>query len=82
MTPQQQAKVEAARKKSAAALIKKLDAAHDALYEFLSRCRDCQDASVSRGADDSRVLLAQNCRDYANHLADSICKDMDLQRDY
>ena len=68
MTPAQQAKAEANRKKKALACAKALEAASRSLSAFLTACNDCNDASGSRGADDGRLLLMRNINEYQGHL--------------
>jgi hypothetical protein len=63
-----QARAEAVRKKAALNCARKLDAACEALSEYLIACNDCRDESRSRGADDSRTILISHMREYANHL--------------
>lgn len=63
-----QARAEAARKKAALKCAKKLKEAADALGEFGMSCLECNDASRVRGADDGRLILANNCREYAGWL--------------
>lgn len=69
MTPAQQNKAEANRKKKALACAKALEAASSSLSAFLIACNECNDASGSRGADDGRVLLMRNINEYKAHLA-------------
>lgn len=64
----QQARAEAARKKAAQICAKKLEAAADALHDFLMACIECDDASRSRGDDDGRVILQRNIIEYAGWL--------------
>lgn len=60
------------RKKAALACAKKLDAAHDALGEFMTACNACQDESASatlRGKGiDGRDTLRRDLSEYAEHL--------------
>ncbi|VVE56723.1 hypothetical protein PAQ31011_05135 [Pandoraea aquatica] len=63
-----QARAEAARKKAAVECARKLEAARDALSAYLLACIDCNDASGSRGADDSRSILMGNMSEYAGYL--------------
>ena len=62
------AKAEAARKKAAMACAKKLEAAADALHELVMACIDCDDGSTARRADDGRLLLQRDIREYAGWL--------------
>lgn len=68
MTPAQQAKAEANRKKKALACAKALEAAGSSLSAFLIACNECNDASRSRGADDGRRLLMENINEYRSYL--------------
>lgn len=61
-------KAQAARMKAAIACAKKLEAASQALADFLAACNRCDDASKERGADDSRRILMANINEYAGHL--------------
>lgn len=65
-----QARAEAARKRAARALIKKLDATKEALNEFLFTCIDCRDGSGDvRGEADSRRLLMRDITEYSSWLS-------------
>ena len=68
MTAAQQAKAEANRKKKALACAKALDAASSSLSAYLIACNECNDASGSRGDDDSRLLLMRNMNEYKGYL--------------
>lgn len=68
VTPAQQSKAEAKRKKMALACAKALSAASASLHSFLVACNECNDASGSRGADDGRLLLKQSINEYVCHL--------------
>ena len=61
-------RTEVARKKAALVCAKKLEAAADALNDFLKACHECNDAGRDRGADDSRRILQASMREYAGHL--------------
>jgi len=63
-----QARAEAARRKAGLACAKKLDAAAEALHEFVMACLECNDASSPRGEDDGRTLLQRSIREYAGYL--------------
>ncbi len=63
-----QAKAEAARKKAAINCARKLEAASQALNEFLAACNECGDASRGRGLDDGRMILMRNINEYAGYL--------------
>lgn len=67
----EQARAEAARRKAALQLIKRLDAASEALREFLSACTACQDGSSGeiRGEADSRRILMRDINEYSNWLS-------------
>lgn len=62
------AKAEAARKKAALACAKKLEAAAEALHELVMACMECEDGSTVRRADDGRLLLQRDIREYAGWL--------------
>lgn len=64
----QQARAEAARKKAAQVCAKKLEAAAEALHDFVMACNECDDGSRSRGDDDGRAILQRNMREYAAWL--------------
>lgn len=59
-----------ARKKAGIACAKKLEAAADALSEYLNACRDCADGSgdEQRGIADGRTILIGNIMEYASWL--------------
>lgn len=63
------AKAEAARKKAALACAKKLEAAADALRDFMRACNECDDASRVRGDDDGRMVLQRSILEYAMYLS-------------
>ncbi|VVE52618.1 hypothetical protein [Pandoraea terrigena] len=63
-----QARAEAVRKKAAVECARKLEVARDALNAYLLACIECNDASRSRGADDSRSILMGNMSEYAGFL--------------
>jgi len=63
-----QQRAEAARKKAALEAARKLRAASQALNEYLTACLACNDASRSRGVDDSRTILIGNMNEYACFL--------------
>lgn len=66
---QAQARAESKRKKAAIACARKLEAASEALSDFLHVCLDCHDESRSRGADDGRLILIRNITEYAGYLS-------------
>lgn len=69
----QQARIR--RKKSGAALIKKLEAARDALYEFYRDCRDCNDGTGGETCGrDSRLILAADIDEYRMYLDSAVPK--------
>lgn len=59
-------KAQAAKRRAAIALAKKLNDAADATNAFLSACRDA--GEEGRGLDDGRVILIRNMAEYANYL--------------
>ena len=63
-----QSRAEAARKKAALECSKKLEAAADALSEYLYSCIDCGDGSCQKGVDDSRLLLKEQLMEYKSWL--------------
>lgn len=65
-----QARAEAARKKAALALAKKLEATADALNVFRQACNECRDGSgdEARGAADGRNILMRDMMEYAGWL--------------
>lgn len=65
-----QARAEAARKKAALACAKRLEAAADAVSDYLSACRECNDGSddTQRGLSDGRHRLIADCMEYAGWL--------------
>lgn len=66
-----QARAEAARKKAGLACAKKLEAAADALSEFISACNECRDASseIGGGVVDGRTRLIRDNMEYSCWLA-------------
>lgn len=70
-----QARAEAARKKAGMKCAKALQAAADALSEYSMACNACNDASGIRGADDGRVLLAEDNREFAYWLENKYGKE-------
>lgn len=65
-----QAKAEATRKKAALACAKKLEAAANALSEFLMACVDCNDGSGDElmGASDGRKRMIADLNEYSGWL--------------
>lgn len=63
-----QKRAEANRKKAAIKCAKALEAAADALGEFGMACLECNDASRVKGVDDTRITLAERCREYSGWL--------------
>lgn len=65
------ARLEAARKKAAINCARKLEAAAEALNEFLRACNECNDGSGSErnGIADGRITLAGSCAEYAGYLS-------------
>ena len=65
-----QAKAEAARRRAALQLIKRLDAAGEALGEFLTACIECRDGSGEiRGEADGRRILRRDIAEYSAWLS-------------
>lgn len=62
-----QARADAAVKRSGLAAAKKLEAAADAVNEFLHACLDAGHADM-RGAGDGRRVLIGNIMEYASYL--------------
>lgn len=64
------AKAEKRREKAAVSCSKKLEAAADALNEFLHACNDCKDGSGQeiRGAADGRLRLISDMMEYSGYL--------------
>jgi hypothetical protein len=62
------ARAVAERKKVAIACAKKLEAAADALLDLMRASSECDDGSGYRGADDGRLILQGNMREFANWL--------------
>jgi hypothetical protein len=61
-------KAQAAKRRAALVLAKRLYAATDATNAFLSACLDA--GEPGRGLDDGRVLLIRNMTEYASYLDD------------
>lgn len=68
-------RAEAARGKAGLACAKKLEAAADALHEFVMACLECNDASRPRGEDDGRAVLQRSLREYSAYLKSVYAKD-------
>lgn len=68
MTELQLKKAQGNRKKAALACSKALKEASSRLNDFLLACNACQDASASRGFDDSRHILMRNINEFSGHL--------------
>ncbi|TXH90418.1 MAG: hypothetical protein E6Q78_05095 [Rhodoferax sp.] len=62
-----QARADAAVKRSGAAAAKKLEAAAEAVNEFLHACLDAGHDDI-RGAADGRRVLISNIMEYASYL--------------
>ena len=67
----EQARAEEARRKAAVQLIKRLNAASEALSDFLLACIDCRDGSSGqiRGEADSRRILMRDINEYSSWLS-------------
>lgn len=59
-------KTQAARKKAALVLAKKLEAAHDAMQKFIKACN--ADGDRYPYADDQRVTMARAMLEYSGYL--------------
>lgn len=66
----QQARAEAARKKAGLACAKKLEAAADALLDYLRACNECHDGSGNEkmAAGDGRLRMMHDLLEYAGWL--------------
>lgn len=77
MTEKDQAKKDAKRKQAALKCAAKLDAAIEAMNEFLRACRECNDAGhpERNGIADSRIVLIGNMAEYSTYLSSRFSKD-------
>jgi vacuolar-type H+-ATPase subunit H len=63
-----QARLEAAREKTGRILARRLDAAVEALRDYMNACNEIGDESRVKHQADGRLRLQEDCAEYANWL--------------
>ena len=73
-----QARAEKRRVKAALACAKKLEAAADAVNEFLAACNECRDGSGQElhGSADGRIRLISDMMEYSGYLESKFGKEV------